>query len=145
MSMRIARTVARTSNCSRRQVGAVIACDDVFLISAANGTPTGVLACKAGGCLRCLSNTPSGESYDSCICIHAEQAAIAQAANKGVSVQGATMYCTLRPCLNCLNLCLHSGISTVVYDEYLQFSSDVEEAYAQLLEGGQIRVIRCSE
>ena len=137
-----AREVAKTSNCRRRQVGALIVHSGVEIISATNHTPTGMTSCKDDGCQRCLSDTPSGESYDSCVCIHAEQSAIAQAAQMGLSTQSATMYSTLRPCLTCANLCLHAGVLNIIYDEHIQFTPNVEEVYRKLVQSTDLEIHR---
>lgn len=141
----LARRKAAESNCVRRQVGAVIVRDGGVVISAANGTPEGCTPCKDGGCARCHSDTPSGEAYDSCICIHAEQRAISLAANAGSSTLGSTMYVTLRPCIPCLNLCLHAGIRDVVYDEEIVFPSSVEKAYRQFTASTGISIRRSTD
>jgi dCMP deaminase len=54
--------------------------------------------------------------YDMCRSAHAEANAIALAAKKGVSVEGATIYCTLEPCITCAKLIVTSGIVRVVYE-----------------------------
>ena len=123
-------------------MGAVIVKDNTVLVYASNGTPDGCVPCSQGGCARCQSEIPSGESYDSCICIHAEQRAIALAACSGLSTAGAAMYVTLRPCIPCLNLCIHAGIVDIIYDEEITFDPRVEEAYAQFLQKTNIRLRR---
>lgn len=115
-------------------MGVVIVLNGLVAITAANGTTIGMIPCNQGGCARCLSHTPSGELYDSCLCIHAEQLAVALAARAGVPTDGATLYCTLRPCLTCAKICLGAGIKEIVYDESIQFSSDVEQAYEKLID-----------
>ena len=125
--------VAQDSNCRRRKVGAVIVLGELVVISAANGTPAGMTPCNEGGCKRCLLGAPSGESYDSCVCIHAEQSAIAQAARMGLHTEGATLYCTLRPCLTCLKVCLAAGIVDIIYNEDIQFQIDVEDTYKEFV------------
>ena len=142
----MARVKATESDCIRRRVGAVIVKGASILILASNGTPAACLPCNAGGCPRCHSESPSGEAYDACLCIHAEHRAIAEAARTGVSVEGATLYVTLRPCISCLNLCLHAGIGDIVYDETITFNPSVEEAYTSLIEqtGVRLRRVGCS-
>ena len=54
--------------------------------------------------------------YDMCRSAHAEANAIALAAKKGVSLEGASMYCTLEPCITCAKLIVMSGIERVVYE-----------------------------
>ena len=142
--MDIAWKAAQRSNCRRRKVGVVIVLNGAVVITATNGTPAGMIPCNEGGCPRCLSDTPSGELYDSCLCIHAEQLAIAQAARTGLQTDGATLYCTLRPCLTCAKFCLEAGIKGIIYDESIQFSSDVEQAYEKLIQETGLHFTRYS-
>lgn len=65
----LARKTATASDCIRRQVGAVIVKDGTVLASAFNGTPDDCIPCNKGGCTRCQSDSPTGEAYDSCLCI----------------------------------------------------------------------------
>ena len=58
--MRIAQVVALRSNCSRRQVAAVIVKDHRIISTGYNGTPRGIKNCNEGGCPRCSSDAPSG-------------------------------------------------------------------------------------
>lgn len=60
---------------------------------------------------------PSGTRHELCYAIHAEQNAIIQAAKLGISIEGATMYCTHQPCVICAKMIVNSGISRVVYGE----------------------------
>jgi len=143
--MGIALEVAKCSNCGRRKVGAVIVRDGRVIVEACNGTPAGMTPCNEGGCPRCLSETPQGQEYESCLCIHAEQAAIALAAQEGLKTVGATMYCTLRPCLTCVKLCLQAGIKQIIYYHDTEFLPDVEESYKQLVQQTGFTLIRCRE
>lgn len=136
---------AEWSNCSRRKVGAVVVRDSTIMIEAYNGTPPGMVPCNEGGCPRCLSETPQGQEYESCLCVHAEQAAIALAARTGLEIEGATMYCTLRPCLTCAKLCMQAGITQIIYDNNTGFSPDVEESYEQLIQQTGLTLIKCRE
>jgi dCMP deaminase len=134
--------VAAESNCRRRKVGAVVVRDDAILVTACNGTPPGITPCNEGGCERCLSDIPSGESYDACLCQHAEQRAIANAARTGKSLDGSVLYCTLRPCVHCINICVAAGIKSIVYEDDIAFPKDVEDAYQILVGSGVIQVTR---
>ncbi len=60
-------------------------------------------------------NIKSGTCAERCYAVHAEQNAICQAAKLGVSVEGATLYCTHQPCTICTRLIINSGITRVVY------------------------------
>jgi dCMP deaminase len=70
--------------------------------------------------------------YDLCICIHAEQKAIANAARDGVAVGGGTMYVNVRPCLNCLVVAHNAGISRLFYQEDWSYPEEIEKVYWRL-------------
>ena len=113
--MNIAQVVATRSNCSRRQVAAVVVADRRIVSTGYNGTPRGVRNCFDGGCPRCSGTAPSGASLEECLCVHAEQNAICQAAYYCIRLSGATIYVTLSPCLTCAKLIINAGIREVVY------------------------------
>ena len=115
--MAIAHVVATRSNCRRRQVAAVIVKDNRIISTGYNGTPKGIKNCNEGGCRRCNSDVPSGHSLDECLCSHAEENAITQAAFHGISVKGATLYTTFSPCLMCAKMIINSGITEVIFNE----------------------------
>ena len=115
--MEIAKVVAKRSNCSRRQVAAVIVQSNHLISTGYNGTPRGVKNCFAGGCPRCAGEVKSGENLDECLCVHAEQNAIVQAAKLGITLEGATLYCTHQPCSMCSRMIINSGITRVVYEK----------------------------
>ena len=115
--MQIAHVVATRSNCSRRQVAAVIVKDQRIISTGYNGTPRGVKNCFAGGCPRAHSDAASGSELGNGICNHAEENAIVQAAYHGISVKGATLYCTISPCLLCAKMIINAGITTVIYEK----------------------------
>jgi len=116
--MQIAEVVRSRADCLRRQVGAVIVKDLRILATGYNGTPHKIKNCSDGGCKRCLlrhqKKLKSGEKEESCICLHAEQNAIIQAAYLGVSTKDATLYCTSNPCSSCAKMLINSGIKRVV-------------------------------
>ncbi len=117
--MELADTVASWSSCfqENRQVGAVIVKNKRILTTGYNGAPSGVLNCKERGeCLRRKLNIASGTRAELCYAVHAEQNAIIQAAKLGVSIDGATLYCTHQPCVICAKMIINSGISRVVYE-----------------------------
>lgn len=101
---------ATRSTCLRRQVGAVIVRDNIILSTAYNGAPNGLKHCSETGCLRDKLNIPSGENHELCRGIHAEQNAIIQAAKNGISVNGADIYCTNKPCIICTKMIINAGI-----------------------------------
>ena len=113
--MDIAQVAANRSNCSRRHVAAVLVRDKRIISTGYNGTPRGVKNCNDGGCPRCNSNAPSGSHLSECLCCHAEENAIVQAAYHGIAVKGATLYTTFSPCLLCAKMIINAGIVEVVY------------------------------
>ncbi|MFH1912166.1 MAG: deaminase, partial [Pseudomonadota bacterium] len=60
------------------------------------------------------NHIPSGERHELCRGLHAEQNAIIQAALHGVSVKGATLYCTNHPCTICAKMIINAGIVRIV-------------------------------
>lgn len=127
--MELAQVVAKRSNCSRRHVGAVVMRNNHILSTGYNGTPHGVKNCFAGGCPRCAGEVKSGSHLEECLCVHAEQNAICQAALYGIRLEGATVYITLSPCLTCAKLMINAGISEVVYDGQYEFLDTVKEMF----------------
>ncbi len=114
--MDIAHVVARRSNCCRRSVAALIVRDRRIISTGYNGTPRGIRNCNEGGCPRCASDQPSGEGLGECICAHAEENAIVQAAYHGIAVKDGTLYCTHSPCLMCTKMIINAGLKEVVFE-----------------------------
>ena len=135
--MDIAVLVAKRSTCLRRAVGALIVKDRRILATGYNGAPSGIRHCGEVGCLRETMKIKSGERHELCRGIHAEQNAIIQAAYHGVSIKGASLYCTNLPCAICTKMIINAGIKTIFFLEgYADtLSKDM------LLEGG-IEVIQ---
>ena len=127
--MEIANVVAKRSNCSRRHVAAVIVKDRHILSSGYNGTPHGTKNCFEGGCPRCSGKVASGTHLDECLCVHAEQNAICQAAQHGHAIDGATAYVTISPCLTCAKLIVNAGIEEVVYGGDYSFLDTVKKMF----------------
>ncbi len=115
--MKIAEVAAIRSNCSRRQVAAVIVKENRIISTGYNGTPRGIKNCYEGGCERCNSSTPSGQNLGECICSHGEENAIVQAAYHGIAVKDGVLYTTFSPCLLCAKMIVNAGIKEVVYQE----------------------------
>jgi dCMP deaminase len=115
--MGIALAVRRRANCLGSRVGAVLVLDDRIIATGYNGTPQGFVNCDAGGCDRCSDREryQSGQAYDLCICVHAEQNALLSAARFGIAVAGATCYTTTRPCLGCTKELLQAMVREVRY------------------------------
>ena len=114
--MRIAQLVAERSTCNRAKVGAVIVRDRNILATGYNGSPKGMPHCLDVGCDIHQVTTPEGEVEQHCLrTIHAEINAIAQAAKNGVSIDGASIYITASPCINCLKVLINVGMTKIYY------------------------------
>lgn len=115
--LEIANVAKKRSTCLRRQVGAVIARDNRILATGYNGVPTGIRHCSEVGCLRDKLKIPSGERHELCRGSHAEQNAIVNAANFGISLKGSTIYINTQPCILCTKMIINAGIERIVYEE----------------------------
>jgi dCMP deaminase len=130
--MAIAEKAGARSNCVRRNVGALLVKDGQVIATACNGVSRRYRNCLVAGCPRCKRGGDVGTGYDSCICLHAEQMAIALAARAGRSVKGATLYVNLRPCLGCLNLAVSAGVRKIAYKETWSYGEELELQYRRL-------------
>lgn len=119
MLMEWARITSARSTCARRQVGAVIAVEGRPIATGYAGAPSHLPHCIDVGC----EIGPDGGCMRT---VHAEAAAIAFAARKGIATEGSTMYCTLSPCPACAKLILNAGISRVWYLEEYRILDGVE-------------------
>lgn len=118
--MEMAKLVSSWASCYQqdRKIGAVIVKEKRVLTTGYNGAPAGVKTCvERGECLRKKLGIPSGTRHEMCYAIHAEQNAIIQAAKLGVSIEGATLYCTHQPCIICAKMIVNSGIERIVYEK----------------------------
>lgn len=129
--MDIAHVVAKRGNCLRRQVAAVIVREKRIISTGYNGTPRGIRNCYEGGCPRCSSKAASGAHLGDCVCSHAEENAIVQAAYHGIAVNRATLYSTISPCLLCAKMIINAGIVEVVYEHEYHFSKQVQALFAE--------------
>lgn len=104
----MAQIWASNSYCKRRQVGALIVKDKMIISDGYNGTPSG------------FENVCEDESgVTKPYVLHAEANAISKVAKSGNSSEGATLYVTASPCIECAKLIIQAGIKRVVYkDEY---------------------------
>ena len=118
--MDMTEQIATWSSCARpgRAIGCVIVKNKRIMTTGYNGAPSGLKTCsERGGCLREKLHIPSGTRSEVCYATHAEQNAIIQAARLGVSIDGATLYCTHQPCSICAKMIINAGIRRVVYKE----------------------------
>jgi dCMP deaminase len=106
--LEMARVWALNSYCKRRQVGALIVKDRMIISDGYNGTPSGF-----------ENNCEDEDGRTKPYVLHAEANAITKVAKSNNSSEGATLYITTSPCLECAKLIIQSGISRVVYcDRY---------------------------
>ena len=98
---------AQNSYCKRRKVGALLVKDRMIISDGYNGTPSG------------FENICEEDGVTKPYVLHAEANAITKVAKSGNSSEGATLYVTASPCLECSKLIIQAGIKRVVYrDEY---------------------------
>ena len=105
--LEMAEIWAQNSYCKRRKVGALLVKDRMIISDGYNGTPSG------------FENICEEDGVTKPYVLHAEANAITKVAKSGNSSDGATLYVTASPCLECAKLIIQSGIRRVVYrDEY---------------------------
>ena len=127
--LKISAVVAERSTCQRHHVGAVTVRDKQILSTGYNGAPSGVTDCLTLGCLRNQLGIPSGTRHETCRAVHAEQNAIIQAALHGVSLEGATIYCTHSPCILCAKMLANARIK-----RYVTYGKYSDDAFVPLFE-----------
>ncbi|MBE6283412.1 MAG: dCMP deaminase family protein [Mediterranea massiliensis] len=123
--IRMANIWAENSYCQRRQVGALIVKDKMIISDGYNGTPSGFENI-------CEDETNHTKPY----VLHAEANAITKIARSSNSSEGATMYVTASPCIECAKLIIQAGIKRVVYSEKYRLEDGIE-----LLKRANIEVI----
>lgn len=117
--MDLAENLALRSHCIKAKVGAVLTRDTRIISLGYNGPPAGTHNCDEvwpdDGCPR--------DSKGSCsLALHAEQNAILFAAKSNTSIEGATLYVTLSPCISCARVIFTIGIKKVHYlNSYADF------------------------
>ena len=104
--LRMARIWAENSYCERRKVGAIVVKDKMIISDGYNGTPEGFENV-------CEDSNQITKPY----VLHAEANAITKMARSSNNSEGATLYVTASPCIECSKLIIQSGIKRVVYGE----------------------------
>ncbi len=122
----MARIWAQNSYCQRRQVGALLVRDKMIISDGYNGTPSGFENI-------CEDEDNKTKPY----VLHAEANAITKVARSGNSSEGATLYVTSSPCLECSKLIIQAGISRVVFSENYRVEDGVN-----LLKRAKIEVVQ---
>jgi dCMP deaminase len=124
--MDLAQNLSRKSHCVKAKVGAVISKDTRIVSLGYNGPPAGTHNCDqewpVDGCAR---DRKGGCS----LALHAEANAILYASKNQITMEGATLYVTLSPCIACAKIIFTTGIKKVIYlNSYAAFKGiDVEE------------------
>ena len=113
--LRMARIWAENSYCKRRQVGALIVKDKMIISDGYNGTPSGFENV-------CEDENNVTKSY----VLHAEANALTKIARSGNNSDGATMYVTDEPCIECAKLIIQSGICRAIYARDYRLHDGVE-------------------
>jgi dCMP deaminase len=116
--MELVHVIASWTSCHMedRRIGCVIVQGKRIMTTGYNGAPQGLQTCsEKGKCMRREMDIPSGMRAELCYAIHAEQNAIIQAAKLGVSIDGATLYCTHQPCSVCAKMIINAGIKKIIY------------------------------
>lgn len=113
--LRMARIWAENSYCQRRQVGAIIVSGSMIISDGFNGTPSG---------FENVCEDASGITKP--YVLHAEANAISKVARSNNSSEGATLYVTASPCLECAKLIIQSGIRRVVFHEVYRLTDGID-------------------
>ena len=113
--MRMARIWAENSYCERRQVGALLVKNKMIISDGYNGTPSGFEN-------KCEDENNVSKAY----VLHAEANAISKIARSHNSSDGATLYVTASPCMECSKLIIQAGIRRVVFSEYYRDTDGID-------------------
>ncbi len=113
--LRMARIWAENSYCQRRKVGALVVKDKMIISDGYNGTPSGFENI-------CEDNSNLTKPY----VLHAEANAITKLARSSNNSDGATLYVTASPCIECAKLIIQAGIKRVVYGEKYRLEDGIE-------------------
>ncbi|MCQ2137133.1 MAG: dCMP deaminase family protein [Bacteroidales bacterium] len=119
---------ARNSYCQRRQVGAIIVKDKMIISDGYNGTPAG------------FENVCEDNGVTKPYVLHAEANAITKVAKSNNSSDGATLYVTASPCMECSKLIIQAGIKRVVYSEEYRITDGID-----LLRRAGVEVVKFTE
>lgn len=114
----VLHAVAKRGSCTRGSSGAVIVKDNQILSTGYVGAARGLPHCVDAGCLMrtvIYHDEPGEPAHKHCHrTAHAEENAIVQAAKHGHAIDGATMICSMEPCLRCAGMIINAGITEVV-------------------------------
>ena len=113
--IRMAKIWAENSYCKRRQVRALLVKNNTIISDGYNGTPAG---------FKNVCEDEDGHTLP--YVLHAEANAITKIARSGNSSEGATLYVTTSPCIECSKLIIQAGIARVVFSEYYRLSDGID-------------------
>jgi len=130
--MEIMRSVAKRATCDRGRSGCVIARDNRIIVTGYVGSPKGVAHCDDIGHEMKKILHDDGKVSQHCVrTTHAEQNAICQAAKLGVSIDGATLYCSMTPCYVCAKMLITAGIVRIVCEKAYHDGKDTERIFKE--------------
>lgn len=113
--LRMSAIWAENSYCNRRKVGAIIVKNQMIISDGYNGTPAGF-----------ENICENDEGITKPYVLHAEANAITKVARSNNSSDGATLYVTASPCLECAKLIIQAGIKRVVFNELYRITDGIE-------------------
>lgn len=130
--MEIANAVSKRATCDRGRTGCVIVRDRQILVTGYVGAPKGFPHCDEVGHQMKQTVHEDGHITNHCVrTVHAEQNAICQAAKRGISLDGATLYCRMTPCRVCAMMLINCGIKRVVCESKYHAGQESEEMFKQ--------------
>jgi dCMP deaminase len=130
--LELADAASRRATCDRGKSGCVIVRDKQVLATGYVGSPSGLPHCDDVGHLMKKVIRENGEISEHCVrTVHAEQNAICQAAKRGISIEGATIYQRMTPCRTCAMLLINCGIKKVVCERKYQLAEESEQLLAE--------------
>lgn len=130
--LELANAASSRATCDRGKSGCVIVRDKQVLATGYVGSPAGLPHCDDVGHLMKKVIQENGEISEHCLrTVHAEQNAICQAAKRGISIEGATVYQRMTPCRTCAMLLINCGIKKVVCERKYQLAEESEQLLAE--------------
>ena len=123
--LRMAAIWAQNSYCKRRKVGALMVKDKMIISDGYNGTPSGF-----------ENICEDDDNHTKAYVLHAEANAITKVAKSNNSSEGATLYVTSSPCVECAKLIIQSEIKRVVFSEKYRIEDGLE-----LLKRAEIEIV----
>jgi len=125
--MEVCDAISKRATCDRGRSGCVIARNNQLLVTGYVGAPAGLPHCDDIGHQFKKMLHEDGSVTTHCVrTVHAEQNAICQAAKRGISVEGGTLYCRMTPCRTCAMLIINCGIIRVVCQRRYHDADDSE-------------------